>query len=231
VALTTVPLTPVRRDFAAEGEPRHPIVSALGDVREGFGFMVRTPWLLSTLLFASLMILVIMGPFEVLIPFLIKDRLGGGPDDHALVLAAFGIGAAVGSLAMASFRLPRRYLTTMNLMWGLGCLPLLVIGFATAIWQVVVAAFVIGVVFDAAMVIWGTLLQRRVPAHMLGRVASLDFFVSVSLMPVSTTFTIAAVAPVVFAVVAVLWARLPEDEIAHPLHDAPTDLEEQVLAA
>jgi MFS family permease len=184
------------------------------------------------------MILVIMGPFEVLIPFLIKDRLGGGPDDHALVLAAFGIGAAVGSLAMASFRLPRRYLTTMNLMWGLGCLPLLVIGFASAVWQVVAAAFVIGVVFDAAMVIWGTLLQRRVPAHMLGRVASLDFFVSVSLMPVSmalagpvsaaiglrTTFTIAAVAPIVFAVVAVLWAKLPQDELAHPLVDTDTDV-------
>jgi MFS family permease len=245
LALTSVPLTPVRRDFTAEGEPKHPIVSALVDVREGFGFMVRTPWLLSTLLFASLMILVVMGPFEVLIPFLIKDRLGGGPDDHALVLAAFGIGAAVGSLAMASFRLPRRYLTTMNLMWGLGCLPLLVIGFASAVWQVVVAAFVIGVVFDAAMVIWGTLLQRRVPAHMLGRVASLDFFVSISLMPVSmavagpvssaiglrTTFAIAALAPVVFAVVAVLWARLPEDEIAHPLHDAPSEVEEPALAA
>src|SRR5262245_39176114 len=233
LALTSVPITPVRRDFTTEGEPKHPIVSALGDVREGFGFMVRTPWLLSTLLFASLMILVIMGPFEVLIPFLIKDRLGGGPDDHALVLAAFGIGAAVGSLAMASFRLPRRYLTTMNLMWGFGCLPLLVIGFASAVWQVVAAAFVIGVVFDAAMVIWGTLLQRRVPAHMLGRVASLDFFVSVSLMPVSmavagpvsaaiglrTTFAIAAVAPIVFAVVAVLWAKLPQDELAHPLLD------------
>ena len=218
LALTAVPLTPVRRDFALEGEPKHPVASALADIREGFGYMVRTPWLLSTLLFASLMILVIMGPFEVLIPFLIKDRLGGGPGDHAWVLAAFGIGGAVGSLAMASFRLPRRYLTTMNLMWGVGCLPLLVIGFATAVWQVVAAAFVIGVIFDAAMVIWGTLLQRRVPPHMLGRVASLDFFVSVSLMPVSmalagpvseaiglrTTFAIAAVAPIFFAVIAVL---------------------------
>jgi MFS family permease len=236
VALTTVPLTPVRRDFAAEGEPKHPVAAALADIREGFGYMVRTPWLLSTLLFASLMILVIMGPFEVLIPFLIKDGLGGGPGHHAWVLAAFGIGAAVGSLGMASFRMPRRYLTVMNLMWGIGCLPLLVIGFASEIWQVVAAAFVIGVLFDAPMVIWGTLLQRRVPPHLLGRVASLDFFVSVSLMPISmalagpvseaiglrTTFAIAAVTPIVFAVVAVLWARLPQDEIANPLRDDGT---------
>lgn len=50
--------------------------SALHDIREGFVYMLRTPWLLSTLVFASLMILLMMGPFEVLVPFLIKDGLG-----------------------------------------------------------------------------------------------------------------------------------------------------------
>jgi MFS family permease len=209
-------------------------VSVLVDVREGFGYMVRTPWLLATLLFASLMILVMMGPLEVLAPFLIKDELGGGPGDHAWMWAAFGIGGAVGSMVMASLRMPRRYLTWMNLMWGVGCLPFLVFGFATAVWQVVVSAFVLGALFSAPMVIWGTLLQRRVPPHMLGRVASLDFFVSVSLMPVSmalagpvseaigltTTFAIAGLAPGVFAIIAIIWARLPQDELAHPLRDS-----------
>ena len=104
-------------------------------MREGFVYMVRTPWLLATLLFASLMILVMMGPFEVLVPFLIKDKLGGGPGDHAMVMAAFGIGGAVGSMVMASIRMPRRYLTWMNLMWGVGCLPFLVMGFATEVWM------------------------------------------------------------------------------------------------
>jgi hypothetical protein len=55
--------------------------------------------------------------------------------------------------------------------------------------------------------------------------------VSVSLMPISMalagpvssaigladTFLLAGVTPLVFAVVAILWARLPQDEIAHPL--------------
>lgn len=230
LALMTVPRTPVRRDLA-ETATVHPVVSALRDVREGFVYMVRTPWLLATLLFASLMILAMMGPFEVLIPFLIKDRLGGGPGDHAMVMAAFGIGGAVGSIAVASMKLPRRYLTLMNLGWGLGCLPLVVIGRAEHVWVVVVSAFVVGALFSAPMVIWGTLLQRRVPAHLLGRVASLDFFVSVSLMPVSmalvgpvsaaiglrTTFVIAGIVPGVLAILAILWAKLPRDEIANPL--------------
>jgi MFS family permease len=233
LALTAVPKTAVRRDPEASDAGRPAVSGALADMREGFVYMVRTPWLLATLLFASVMILVLMGPLEVLVPFLVKDRLGGGPADHALVLGAFGIGGAVGSLAMASVRMPRRYLTVMNLMWGVGCLPLGVMGVATAVWQVVVAALVLGAMFSAPMVIWGTLLQRRVPAHLLGRVASLDFFVSISLMPVSmalagpvseaiglrTTFFIAAVVPGVAAVVATVWARLPQDEIAHPLRD------------
>ena len=75
----------------------------------------------------SLMILVFIGPFEVLVPFAIRDA-GGGPSQHALVLAAFGIGGAVGSLVVASLRLPRRYLTVMNVLWGLGCVPMVVFG-------------------------------------------------------------------------------------------------------
>jgi MFS family permease len=226
VALTTVPLTAVRREESADGPS-----SVLEDLREGFAYMWRTPWLLATLLFASVMVFVMMGPLEVLVPFLIKDRLGGGPGDHAKVLAAFGIGGAVGSLVMASWTMPRRYLTAMNLMWGFGALPFVVMGIATAIWQVVAAAFVLGVLFSAPMVIWGTLLQRRVPPHLLGRVASLDFFVSISLMPVSmavaapvadaiglrNTFLVAGIVPGIAAIIAVVAAKLPRDEIAHPL--------------
>ncbi|MFL6156042.1 MAG: MFS transporter [Marmoricola sp.] len=229
VALTAVPKTPVHRDL--EDSEEHPVRAAMTDIAEGFRYMVRTGWLLATLLFASLMILVIMGPLEVLVPFLIKDKLGGGPSDHALVLVAFGVGSAIGALAMASRPMPRRYLTVMNLMWGVGCLPFLVMGRTSHIWVVIACGFVIGVLFSAPMVIWGTLLQRRVPMDLLGRVSSLDFFVSVSLMPVSmalagpvadaiglrTTFLIAGVAPTVFAVAAIVLWRLPEDEIAHPL--------------
>ncbi|MPQ97084.1 MFS transporter [Modestobacter sp. I12A-02628] len=231
LVLTTMPRTPVRREPGAAGE--RSVASALSDVREGVVYMVRTPWLLATLLFAALMILAMMGPFEVLVPFLITDRLGGGPGDHALVMAAFGIGGALGALSVASMRMPRRYLTVMNLGWGLGCLPFVVMGTATELWVVAVCAAVLGAMFSFPMVIWGTLLQRRVPPHLLGRVASLDFFVSISLMPVSmalagpvseavglrTTFLVAGIVPPVVAVVATLWARLPQDEIAHPLRD------------
>ncbi|MFC6286976.1 MFS transporter [Nocardioides sp. GCM10027113] len=234
LALTAVPRTPVRRELDAS-HAAHPFRTALTDMAEGFRYMVRTPWLLGTLLYASVMVLVVMGPLEVLVPFLVKERLDGGPGAHAMVLAAFGIGGALGSLGMGAARMPRRYLSWMNLTWGVACLPFVAMVLAEAVWQVVAAGFVMGALFSAPMVIWGTLLQRRVPPHLLGRVASLDFFVSLSLMPVSmalagpvsqaiglrATFIVAGVVPVVAGVVTVVWAGLRQDEIAHPLRDEP----------
>ena len=230
--LCLVAMKPVELSRAQEG---HSAGALLTDLREGVRYMTRTAWLASTILFAAVLILLIMGPIEVLIPFLLKDRAGGGPGDHAIVLAAFGVGGSLGSLAMASMKLPRRYLTVMVSMWGIGCLPLVLVGVATDVWVIASAVFVVGALFSAPMVIWGTLLQRRVPPALLGRVSSLDFFVSLVFMPVSiamagpvskaiglsTVFLIAGVVPLLLAVVAIVVAKLPQDEIAHPLDTEP----------
>ncbi|GGD10102.1 MFS transporter [Nocardioides daphniae] len=230
LALTTVPLTPVRRTLD-EAHARHPVRSAFTDMGEGMRYMVRTPWLLATLVFACLSVLALMGPLEVLVPVFIKSTLEGDASHHSWVLGAFGIGGAIGSLAMASIRMPRRYLTVMMACWGFGSLPFILIAEATEIWMIVLATFVVGIFFAAPTVIWGTLLQRRVPPELLGRVSSLDFFVSISLMPVSMalvgplsdligvreTFWISALAPALMCVVFWLWARMPADEVAHPL--------------
>ena len=188
----------------------------LRDLREGFVFMLRTPWLLWTLLFASMFVLVVLGPIEVLLPFIAKDRFADGARMYGFILAFFGVGSALGALAVSSGRLPRRYLTVMMAMWSVGSIPLVVVGVTSSFPLMAAATFVIGVTDGAGMVIWGTLLQRRVPTEMLGRVSSLDFFVSLAFMPVSfaivgplskvvsmqTIFLVAGMAPVLLAAVA-----------------------------
>jgi hypothetical protein len=91
--------------------------------------------------------------------------------------------------------------------------------------------FICGLLFSGASVVWGTLLQRRVPPSMLGRVSSLDFFVSLALMPISMAvagpvgesiglapaFLIAGLAGPVLAITTLAIARLGNDELAHPL--------------
>jgi MFS family permease len=180
-------------------------------------------------------VLFIVGPLEVLLPFAIRENIGGDAGDYGLAVAAFGTGGAIGALAISSGRLPRRYLTVMILMWGLGSLPFAVVGLAGALWVICAALFIVGATYTAAMVIWGTLLQRRVPEALRGRVSSFDFFVSLALMPVSmavsgpagaafglaAVFLVAGVVPVLLAVAAILIPRLDRDELAHPL-DHPT---------
>lgn len=210
--------------------------SALADLREGVAYTVRTPWLLWTLLFAVLSVVSFIGPIEVLLPFIVGGQLGGDAQAFGLVLAAFGLGAAAGSLLTASLPLPRRYLTWMVALWALGTLPLAAVGLVNGLWQLAAALFVVGATGGIGQVIWGTLLQRRVPRRMLGRISSLDFFVSLALMPVSMAlagpvgeavplwivFVVAGTVSPVIGLIAWLGGRMAHDEIAHPLDARPS---------
>jgi MFS family permease len=205
----------------------------LHDLREAVAFTVRTPWLLWTLLYATVWVLVWMGPEEVLLPFVTRERIGDDPRWFGFLLAAYGLGGVLGSIIVSSRRLPRRYLTVMITVWGVSTLPFIIIGFTDRYWLMVLSLFAVGFGFSYGNVIWGTLLQRRVPTHMLGRISSLDFFVSLALMPVSMAlagplaevvpipviFLVAGVVPFALSFL-VLWiARMPQDELAHPLED------------
>ena len=91
--------------------------------------------------------------------------------------------------------------------------------------------FTVGAATGAGAVIWGTLLQRLVPPEMIGRVASLDFFVSIAFMPVSialagplslivpieTIFIGAGLISPALALVAVVAGRMRQTELTAPL--------------
>lgn len=205
------------------------------DLREGVSYTVRTPWLMWTLIWACISVLFLIGPIEVLLPFVVRDQLGGDSSMFGFLLAIMGAGAALGSLVTASLKLPRRYLTVMMVSWGVGSLPLAAVGILDNFWLIAAALFIWGVTGSVGMVIWGTLLQRRVPPHLLGRISSLDFFVSLALMPVSMAlagpaaevlpiwliFLVAGTVCPVMAVIASAAARMPDDELAHPLDRSP----------
>ena len=227
------------RRFGEAGEDAPEVVEGagarriVGDLAEGFAYMARTPWLWGTLLFACVLVLATLGPIEVLVPFALRERVDGGATQHAWVLAGFGLGAAAASLVFASIPMPRRYLTVMFSLWAFSSLPLVLMGLADSTWMFVAAGVTMGILFDGPMVLWGTLLQRRVPPALLGRIASLDFFVSVALMPVSmaiaapvssaigltATFVLAGLLPVPIAWAFYFAAGMWRDEIENPLVD------------
>ena len=222
-----------RRDEHTEPTSPEDRPSVWGDLRAGVAYVARTRWLLWTLIFGSSLALIVQGPIEVLLPFLTRDRFEDAEATFGFLLAAYGIGGAVGSLIVSSLKLPRRYLTFMILCWGGGTLPLVVIGVADNLILMLSALFVVGALTGAGVVVWGTLLQRLVPLDMIGRVASLDFFVSIAFMPVSIAiagplslllpipviFIIAGIAPPALALIAMLAGRMRESEMERPLDE------------
>jgi MFS family permease len=167
----------------------HGLRQTFTQIREGLSFVRATPWIWATLLSAMLSLLAFFGPVQVLVPFLIKNRLHLGPEALGALFAVGGVGAIVAGQAIGQFGLPRKMITIMYASWTLGVALMAVFGFMTELWQGLVVEFFMASLFQVGQVIWTTLLQQRVPRTLLGRVASLDWLVSTGLVPVSFALT------------------------------------------
>jgi MFS family permease len=146
-------------------------------------------WLWATLIGAALFLLLTYGPLEVLLPFIIKNDLGGDADTFGLVLAAGGLGSILAALILSRTGLPRRYITFMWFAWFIGDALVIVLAVAGAAWQMCAVALVSFGLGTAGMLVWTTMMNTLVPAEMLGRVSSFDWFVSMGLIPVSFAVT------------------------------------------
>jgi Transmembrane secretion effector len=163
--------------------------SLLRDLREGLAFVRANAWLWATLTAAAVFLLAYWGPIDVLVPYRVRNELGGEASDYGLVLAFGGVGSILAALLLGQRGLPRRHITFMYLAWAIGSFALVGFGLATAVWQLQAVSLLEGAFFTAGMVVWGTLVQSLVPGELLGRVTSLDWFVSTSLVPVSFALT------------------------------------------
>ncbi len=175
----------IRRRPAPQGEHE----SMWRDLKEGFAYVRAHAWLWGTLLGAALFLLFTFGPFEVLLPYVIRNDLDGGAAMFGAVLAAGGAGSFFGAILLGRIGLPRRHITFMWSAWCVGDVLFIGFAFTDAAWQMCLISFVAFGLSTAAMVVWNTLMNTLVPPELLGRVSSLDWFVSIGLTPVSFAIT------------------------------------------
>lgn len=173
-----------RREVTAHG-----VRQTLHEVREGLAFVRATPWVWATLLSAMLSLLVFVGPQQVLLPFLVKNRLGLGADALGGIFAVGGIGAILMAITVGQLGQPRRRVTAMYAAWSIGVLLIAGFGLMTELWHAMLLSALWAALFELGQIIWTTLLQQLVPRQLLGRVSSLDWLVSVGLVPVSFALT------------------------------------------
>src|SRR5689334_1584559 len=130
-----------------------------------------------------------MGPAEVLLPYVVKNGLGGSAADLGLVFAAGGIGSVACALVMGQRGIPRRDVTFMFVVWTLATFAVAGYGIAGAVWQLMLASIAFNALETAGTIVWATIKQRHVPSHLLGRVSSLDWLISIGLLPLSFALT------------------------------------------
>ena len=181
---TVLLMTPARgkREVAEGG-------SMVADLREGWRFVRGHSWLWATFASAAIAYLLFMGPVEVLLPWVVKEGMKGSAFDLGLVFAAGGLASMLCAVLLGRFGLPRRGVTFMLLAWTLATLGVAGYGAASAVWQLMIASAIFNALETAGTIVWATTKQRHVPSALLGRVSSLDWLISVGLLPLSFALT------------------------------------------
>ena len=163
--------------------------SSVAALKEGLRFVRQRVWLWGTLLSAAISYLVFLGPAEVLLPYLVKNELHASAGTLGLVLAAGGVGALGGAAFMGHRGHPRRDVTVMYMTWTIATLAIAGYGIANAAWQLMLVCLVFNALEAAGTIVWATIKQHHVPGSMLGRVSSLDWLISIGLLPLSFALT------------------------------------------
>jgi len=158
-------------------------------VADGLRFVRRHVWLWGTLVSAAIAYLAFLGPTEALLPFMVKNVLHGSPTDLGIVFAAGGVGAVGAASMMGQRGQPRRDVTLIYLCWTTATVVVVGYGLARTVPQLMLACLLFNALEAAGTIMWATLKQRQIPSHLLGRVSSLDWLISISLLPISFAIT------------------------------------------
>lgn len=161
----------------------------VADLREGWRFVRERRWLWVTFVCAAIAYLLFMGPVEVLVPYVVKHDLHATASDLGLIFGAGGLASIVCAMALGQLGLPRRSMTFMYAAWTVATVAVAGYGLGSAVWHLMLASALFNALETAGTIVWITAKQRHVPSQMLGRVSSLDWLISIGLLPLSFALT------------------------------------------
>jgi MFS family permease len=157
-----LPPIPPAGDGAAES-------SLLAETREGLAYVWRDR-LLRTLAFAMFAFVLFASFDNVAVVFLVKDTLGGTSFEFGAAMSAFGVGMIIGALGLVRGWSSARPAAIVALGMVFTAAGNLLVGLAPAVGFVMAFQLLGGVGNGIGLVGEDTLIQRQVPAPLLGRV-------------------------------------------------------------
>jgi len=175
--------------FARLRLPAHPPSSDsfLNQMRAGWTYFIRQPWIWVLSAAFSVMNPIQMGAWRVLGPILAERTFGAALWGVTLTLQA--VGGLVGGFAALRRRFSRPLRTSLMAEVLVGG-PMMVLGLRLRLPYLMAAALVGGVGSSVAQITWSTALQQGVPKDKMARVMAFDQVASFGAIPLGLVFAV-----------------------------------------
>ena len=176
IALMAMRITPVERKPSTESPWR--------SLLQGFRFAMSDLPIRSALLLLSWLSLLGL-QYSVFLPIFANEILhGGGPRGLGLLMSSAGVGAVVGALHFAArteFKGLARWIAATATMCGIG---LIVFSESRVFWVSMLVLFVVGFSATVQMAATNTIIQRRVPDELRGRIMAVYATMFMGVQPI-----------------------------------------------
>ncbi len=159
--------------------------SVVREVMEGFRTVLGSTWLWFTIAIFSLIVALYDSVYTVVLPKLVLERLGGQVEALGLLRGALGAGLVAGMVVIGQRGMPEKrgiWLYGATAAAGLG---LAGVGITGDLLVAMALMALGGAMWSAVETIWETSIQELIPQHLRGRVRSIDFLGSYSLIPLA----------------------------------------------
>lgn len=158
--------------------------SMIRSIAAGLRYTFQTKWLFWTLVGAGLINAALFVPNGALMPLFLKQEFHANRQLIGLSLAIGGIGWLVGSLVVGSLKTPKRRVRWLTSSWMVATIVVGAISVVNHVALVILIAFLVGPLLSYGNVMWESMMQTEVPRELLGRVSSVDWFMSLALSPI-----------------------------------------------
>jgi len=161
---------PVARSRPAMGHGGGGGARGLSDIRDGIRYMMGDPVVMA-LLWINFFIVLMSMPYMQMIAGFVKEVLNGGPEQIGLLVSATGVGALVGSLAVASMPNSRRgrVFLVSALILGVALIGFVI---STSLWLTAVIMLAVGFGQAGRMSLGSILIMSYTKPEFQGRVMS-----------------------------------------------------------
>jgi MFS-type transporter involved in bile tolerance (Atg22 family) len=188
-ALGTYFLSKIQEDINGDKKPQE---SFLVELREGLRTVREIPWIGAMILMVSFQLMAVIAAEEVLLPIITRREFNSNTP-FAIATSAFSIGAIVSAILCVKIKVKHEGYVSI-FMWAFVIIAPLSLAYPISETFVVVAFLLAGFSIGPWEAWWSSAVQREVPAHLQGRVFSIDHMGSTGLMPIGMALVGPAVA-------------------------------------